>query len=180
MARRGSSPLARGLHCDAHRPQARARIIPARAGFTASRARIACASSDHPRSRGVYCAGNAWVRACAGSSPLARGLPPRPRTPSPSAGIIPARAGFTSAQAGGVIVQGDHPRSRGVYTAPPTLPASRGGSSPLARGLRGLEGAGPLQRRIIPARAGFTPHRSPRPGPRGDHPRSRGVYGRTI
>ena len=36
---------------------------------------------------------------------------------------------------------------------------------------------------IIPACAGFTRHRAPGPRPRGDHPRSRGVYGssaRTI
>ena len=50
------------------------------------------------------------------------------------------------------------------------------GSSPLARGLRGERGVGLAGRRIIPARAGFTPVR-PRGGDRGgDHPRSRGVY----
>ena len=51
------------------------------------------------------------------------------------------------------------------------------GSSPLARGLRGLRTRGQVTQRIIPARAGFTT-RSPSPkwGTR-DHPRSRGVYG---
>ena len=56
------------------------------------------------------------------------------------------------------------------------LLSGAGGSSPLARGLRGAwlgcrEGGG-----IIPARAGFTWLR-PRPRSlRWDHPRSRGVY----
>ena len=53
-ARRGSSPLARGLPLIrpiiVHPP----RIIPARAGFTARRRRPAGRYRDHPRSRGVY------------------------------------------------------------------------------------------------------------------------------
>ena len=50
------------------------------------------------------------------------------------------------------------------------------GSSPLARGLRGIVKIPLYGDRIIPARAGFTPERlsvSVRPR---DHPRSRGVY----
>ena len=50
----GSSPLARGLLDDAARAAHDARIIPARAGFTAMPARGAGLCSDHPRSRGVY------------------------------------------------------------------------------------------------------------------------------
>ena len=51
------------------------------------------------------------------------------------------------------------------------------GSSPLARGLLGLDRGRLLWHRIIPARAGFTGGlRARRPGP-SDHPRSRGVYG---
>ena len=51
-----------------------------------------------------------------------------------------------------------------------------GGSSPLARGLRPAGQRVILAVGIIPARAGFTPHR-PRRGPDcEDHPRSRGVY----
>ena len=51
-----------------------------------------------------------------------------------------------------------------------------GGSSPLARGLRGQ---GPVRHRgrgIIPARAGFTTRLLVRTSARTDHPRSRGVY----
>ena len=70
----------------------------------------------------------------------------------------------------------DHPRSRGVYGAPARRRGIREGSSPLARGLRGASPSTGLTRRIIPARAGFTPLRRTRGWPRGDHPRSRGVY----
>ena len=51
-----------------------------------------------------------------------------------------------------------------------------GGSSPLARGLPPDWRAGVGQPRIIPARAGFTSNRTHSASPRGDHPRSRGVY----
>ena len=50
--------------------------------------------------------------------------------------IIPARAGFTPCIVERTDAGRDHPRSRGVYRpAPPPSPC-RGGSSPLARGLR--------------------------------------------
>ena len=53
----------------------------------------------------------------------------------------------------------------------------RGGSSPLARGLRGVPALPEHGGGIIPARAGFTaPTAQGVPGRR-DHPRSRGVYG---
>ena len=57
-----------------------------------------------------------------------------------------------------------------------------GGSSPLARGLRCHWGPLPRRRRIIPARAGFTPGAPSRRRPCADQPRSRGVYqiGHTI
>jgi len=51
-----------------------------------------------------------------------------------------------------------------------------GGSSPLARGLRGGAGAVRPAGGIIPARAGFTSPWPTSSSPRWDHPRSRGVY----
>ena len=114
--------------------------------------------------------------ACQGSSPLARGLPHRRRRLFLLAGIIPARAGFTGCATTCVRRRRDHPRSRGVYAG--CLPAgrTRGGSSPLARGLQEWVAARRAGGGIIPARAGFTGgctvvHRAHR-----DHPRSRGVY----
>ena len=111
-----------------------------------------------------------------GSSPLARGLLGGACAGGSRRGIIPARAGFTWDE----IVDGwhreDHPRSRGVYPPPIQSSSLSEGSSPLARGLPFGRSIASLLRRIIPARAGFTPPTG-RPGPsRTDHPRSRGVY----
>ena len=50
----------------------------------------------------------------------------------------------------------DHPRSRGVYNPYDAVDPTRQGSSPLARGLRGVGGFTVDVDRIIPARAGFT------------------------
>ena len=71
-------------------------------------------------------------------------------------GIIPARAGFTHIEYCTGGDGGDHPRSRGVYSAAQATNASKDGSSPLARGLPKGEGED---------------H-----GDDEDHPRSRGVY----
>ena len=192
----GSSPLARGLQTTAGQAAhdggiipARAgftkgiaakpinfRIIPARAGFTLLLPTLSTVSKDHPRSRGVYPSVHADCRDPAGSSPLARGLRRGVACPRRGWRIIPARAGFTSVVRAPEGRRTDHPRSRGVYANSVGWAAPIFGSSPLARGLRGpvLLLGGAL--RIIPARAGFTPHRGSRRWPRRDHPRSRGVY----
>ena len=52
--RGGSSPLARGLPRYFNYDKDDARIIPARAGFTAIRFPGVTFKEDHPRSRGVY------------------------------------------------------------------------------------------------------------------------------
>ena len=70
----------------------------------------------------------------------------------------------------------DHPRSRGVYPGSPSGIVPPSGSSPLARGLRNGEFKTWRERRIIPARAGFTGRRRRRRSRPPDHPRSRGVY----
>ena len=135
-----------------------------------------CRLGSNPHSRGVYRAATAPALRTTGSSPLARGLPVLGRRGGSSAGIIPARAGFTRP---GYVPQGqpsDHPRSRGVY-GPPILPRGRrAGSSPLARGLLGALLRHRVDLRIIPARAGFTPCPTGPPSLTRDHPRSRGVY----
>ena len=111
-----------------------------------------------------------------GSSPLARGLPSLCESWGVGDRIIPARAGFTTRRILCPINARDHPRSRGVYSQRQEQGRPSAGSSPLARGLpRGL----PLMRqdpRIIPARAGFTPHDYALTTTVPDHPRSRGVY----
>ena len=151
-------------------------IIPARAGFTRSPALTSPVPRDHPRSRGVYPISLYQKCLLIGSSPLARGLPRRGRPGLCDRGIIPARAGFTSAALRSTSPRPDHPRSRGVYANDKGPSQSSEGSSPLARGLQSKRCASHFAGRIIPARAGFTVGSQAGTGRNGDHPRSRGVY----
>ena len=172
----GSSPLARGLllHlCNAAREGG---IIPARAGFTRPAPWTPFRRPDHPRSRGVYGQGRPTDKRNRGSSPLARGLHKVAEPAPAAAGIIPARAGFTTVAHPGRERKTDHPRSRGVYGELGSGTQSMIGSSPLARGLLPRRGNTRPHCGIIPARAGFTLHRPERPVCHRDHPRSRGVY----
>ena len=173
----GSSPLARGLRPPHRRDRKLPRIIPARAGFTASRASRVSYVRDHPRSRGVYAELGGGCEPGQGSSPLARGLRERPRQRLAQGRIIPARAGFTPARSAGRERPRDHPRSRGVYPSDGDARHAHMGSSPLARGLRVLAPHCTDAAGIIPARAGFTRTFVRCRGWVLDHPRSRGVYG---
>ena len=96
----GSSPLARGLLLRGLRGGRFRRIIPARAGFTDLMVEKGGNRADHPRSRGVYLGSGLGRRMCPGSSPLARGLLRSRAIRYTSAGIIPARAGFTRTRRG--------------------------------------------------------------------------------
>ena len=176
MARRGSSPLARGLLFEYTDTLSLPGIIPARAGFTSASSTPPPTPSDHPRSRGVYPRNQNEEVANEGSSPLARGLQENPAEQSREGRIIPARAGFTSWFLSVVCGVPDHPRSRGVYVLVPFGCLWRSGSSPLARGLPPSCLPPPDCLRIIPARAGFTRRGGPRAATVADHPRSRGVY----
>ena len=174
----GSSPLARGLRGSPGACRNPPRIIPARAGFTIGVGDWCAAGADHPRSRGVYGEKGRRAISRSGSSPLARGLRWETRIVLKKEWIIPARAGFTTDHDRNRRPGRDHPRSRGVYPPSSSRSSPRGGSSPLARGLRreGQESHQPL--RIIPARAGFTVGDQDRSEEGVDHPRSRGVYNR--
>ena len=152
----GSSPLARGLPGVELGPPSPEGIIPARAGFTLGHERQAGPPADHPRSRGVYRLPVRALNTRRGSSPLARGLRRVPQARIRQQGIIPARAGFTAGGASPPPAPGDHPRSRGVYSAVHRGMMRRGGSSPLARGLPAPVEGCRAPPRIIPARAGFT------------------------
>ena len=151
----GSSPLARGLHCNHKAQPQHIGIIPARAGFTFCGRSDLCSISDHPRSRGVYWTDYQHCRRRTdhprsrgvyqlppklrtmerGSSPLARGLLAPETTQLSISRIIPARAGFTVLDSDLLGPIRDHPRSRGVYRFHVTSMSSPYGSSPLARGL---------------------------------------------
>ena len=113
----GSSPLARGLLFHYFLSANYPRIIPARAGFTATHSITIPMVSDHPRSRGVYRSFSGSFRMGGGSSPLARGLQLCGEHAAVEDGIIPARAGFTRRSSGVSMRTPDHPRSRGVYSS---------------------------------------------------------------
>ena len=153
---RGSSPLARGLRIACERLRIGIGIIPARAGFTPGSGRPLRHQGDHPRSRGVYRRATGLPPAPHGSSPLARGLPVIPDTRTEVLRIIPARAGFTTTPRSSSSGRRDHPRSRGVYAWRKAAERNIAGSSPLARGLLVFQRLRLGERRIIPARAGFT------------------------
>ena len=172
----GSSPLARGLPIPRDRVSGAVRIIPARAGFTWTAGRDSPSRKDHPRSRGVYALLNGILHDHEGSSPLARGLPPRSTGRSLITRIIPARAGFTWNWGRDSPSRKDHPRSRGVYLRTHRSIITVWGSSPLARGLLTGRSHEIFHSGIIPARAGFTRPVRIRRCVREDHPRSRGVY----
>ena len=155
----GSSPLARGLPTSAKKVWVARRIIPARAGFTASAAPSSEGRWDHPRSRGVYFTAPRSMPACQGSSPLARGLPGGDHGSYLRSGIIPARAGFTTGSRRPAARSRDHPRSRGVYSELTNWQTTKPGSSPLARGLPQTVPKLTDRSGIIPARAGFTDDR---------------------
>ena len=170
-------PRSRGVYApDDGRAHVWAWIIPARAGFTTVRGATRPAVLDHPRSRGVYQAEATFVAGDDGSSPLARGLLNVRALNGATVGIIPARAGFTGPAGAARVIYEDHPRSRGVYLNEARNALRFVGSSPLARGLQGGNHNEREDRRIIPARAGFTPSGGTAWRPRSDHPRSRGVY----
>ena len=95
-------------------------------------------------------------------------------------GIIPARAGFTNTGSMPLCRAPDHPRSRGVYASMSTDEATAQGSSPLARGLLLYGRTDLMAVRIIPARAGFTGTAGRLSTNCTDHPRSRGVYKRSV
>ena len=153
----GSSPLARGLQSRSAILLLSRRIIPARAGFTSCPRRQPVCMWDHPRSRGVY-SGAVWdTTGGRGSSPLARGLRRHNQIQTNASRIIPARAGFTGLRVRLSQPIADHPRSRGVYAQTGTSVTLPPGSSPLARGLPIVKFFPYVRRRIIPARAGFTP-----------------------
>ena len=160
IPRLGSSPHTRGLHV-----QALAHVA---------------APVDHPRTRGVY--GVRVVVPClvGGSSPHTRGLRPVASRREARGRIIPAHAGFTRTGPGRSRSRADHPRTRGVYTSPRPASMRQNGSSPHTRGLPGVHVTAAFGGRIIPAHAGFTRSRSQSSSHDPDHPRTRGVYSRSI
>ena len=111
-----------------------------------------------------------------GSSPLARGTLRRCRARCSWLGLIPARAGNTHSNGRWPARWGAHPRSRGEHSPVSVMTGNHTGSSPLARGTRGANGAASRARGLIPARAGNTAVAGSVSRGAGAHPRSRGEH----
>ena len=111
-----------------------------------------------------------------GSSPLARGTPARDATTAPRVGVIPARAGNTSATDRARCRRWGHPRSRGEHPIIRMKTWHDAGSSPLARGTHNPPKRLPPSDGVIPARAGNTAATaSPIGVPGGSSPLARGT-----
>ena len=111
-----------------------------------------------------------------GSSPLARGTPPKAPLVVSTNRFIPARAGNTSSAPLSTRSRAVHPRSRGEHLVGRTRALLATGSSPLARGTPSPPGPRGRVRRFIPARAGNTNSLPATHRARPVHPRSRGEH----
>ena len=130
----------------------------------------------HPRSRGEHIV-NVGCRVFeTGSSPLARGTPPREPTSCQRGGLIPARAGNTTSVASRPAMSRAHPRSRGEHEDIRKARRCLEGSSPLARGTLSYVGLAVCATGLIPARAGNTEYIRREAVVCGAHPRSRGEH----
>ncbi len=151
-------------------------LIPARAGSTSCCSPPARAPRAHPRSRGEHSAGLQAVLAGEGSSPLARGARGELDIGAGDRGLIPARAGSTSAHRSAGCTRRAHPRSRGEHSRPSRTDSARGGSSPLARGARPLTWGSRSAFRAHPrSRGEHSAARTGAPHPRGSSPLARGA-----
>ena len=134
----GSSPLARGTRLPAVVCPGLAGLIPARAGNTHRERPRWPTVRAHPRSRGEHRRKIQPMLRGMGSSPLARGTLQYGGIVANRHGLIPARAGNTVVLLGVVHRSGAHPRSRGEHCLHILTGYRHGGSSPLARGTRGV------------------------------------------
>ena len=151
-------------------------IIPALAGNTTTKQATTFRTTDHPRSRGEYLQEPGHLPGKQGSSPLSRGIPPRPCSSLGGPRIIPALAGNTGKDPGYNGNTRDHPRSRGEYVDQGCGSGPHGGSSPLSRGIPWRYHGRIDSEGIIPALAGNTGLFPGARFNRADHPRSRGEY----
>ena len=152
----GSSPHTRGAQWAGWGPGSEVGIIPAYAGSTDSRIRIA---SSRP-----------------GSSPHTRGARrPRP-TGARGRRIIPAYAGSTPEPRPSAPPPSDHPRIRGEHDIITATGCRPWGSSPHTRGARADAHGDPALDGIIPAYAGSTSTTPSSRAGESDHPRIRGEH----
>ena len=152
----GSSPRGRGKPASALEITVLLRLIPARAGKTASRSYRGRSSWAHPRAGGENFATLACAGVSGGSSPRGRGKRGQTYCRASMLGLIPARAGKTAGRLYTSQTRRAHPRAGGENRARGILNAGMSGSSPRGRGKQPARSEGSGGRRLIPARAGKT------------------------
>ena len=130
----------------------------------------------HPRSRGEHSTKPLCGAKPLGSSPLARGTPPKEWGADSGFRLIPARAGNTEPRAAVNASTAAHPRSRGEHDEEWADSVRLSGSSPLARGTPAGVLVHRLSDRLIPARAGNTTSGTVAIAIATAHPRSRGEH----
>ena len=170
----GSSPRVRGKLPTLFPQGPRRGLIPARAGKTTGAPGRPASCPAHPRACGENLNPARFGKVLAGSSPRVRGKLGTHQTWGSSDGLIPARAGKTSARSGTRATRRAHPRACGENKLHAEVANILLGSSPRVRGKPRLLDPADRPPGIIPARAGKTPpayRACPRPP---DHPRACG------
>ena len=170
----GSSPRGRGKREVRGRSRPLRRLIPARAGKTQWRAANRSIVRAHPRAGGENCYNTSGNRGVTGSSPRGRGKPIPHLLDGSNVGLIPARAGKTSAHSRMSRPSRAHPRAGGENTTQNVPFLLSMGSSPRGRGKHRVPPRMRLRRRLIPARAGNTYLQAPGSCGSRAHPRAGG------
>ena len=152
----GSSPRGRGKHDVRWSSRAQGRLIPARAGKTASATCCCRMIAAHPRAGGENGNQVGHGHAPIGSSPRGRGKQTSLFFPTMNTRLIPARAGKTCRARLALCPHRAHPRAGGENYSASARIATRLGSSPRGRGKPQACGGLRVGDRLIPARAGKT------------------------
>ena len=152
----GSSPRGRGKQDPRAVVADIAGLIPAWAGKTVPRGRIAVSVSAHPRVGGENPASTLGVSMGAGSSPRGRGKHPGHYSPPSRLRLIPAWAGKTMSVSFVVGAAGAHPRVGGENIQAAVSVVVEWGSSPRGRGKRRSFPDRGNAKGLIPAWAGKT------------------------
>ena len=173
----GSSPRVRGKPPVNRWNKLPRRLIPARAGKTSKARRTSARSRAHPRACGENWMVHLYNTSEDGSSPRVRGKPLLYFLSAALHRLIPARAGKTCVNWATNTRTWAHPRACGENGAEAGVSDVPGGSSPRVRGKRLQLGEKPVQRGLIPARAGKTSPRTSSSTAPAAHPRACGENG---
>ena len=171
----GSSPRVRGKLPTLFPQGPRRGLIPARAGKTTGAPGRPASCPAHPRACGENLNPARFGKVLAGSSPRVRGKLGTHQTWGSSDGLIPARAGKTSARSGTRATRRAHPRACGENKLHAEVANILLGSSPRVRGKPHQLDQMARDPGLIPARAGKTAGGgSPGSSRPGSSPRVRG------